>query len=78
MDYILDFCDRTIFTPHVYPASWPEDDMLRQFLTLFTIVNVGGVFIYLIPATLAYFLWFDHNLMKHPHFLKNQVWPRRC
>lgn len=80
MDYVLDFCDKYFFTPHFYPSTWPEHDALRQFISLYLIVNIGGALIYLIPATLNYYLIFDHSLKKHPHFLPNQVslWMSVC
>ena len=73
MDYVLSFADKTIFTPHVYPDTWAEDDILRQFISLYVIVCVGGALIYLVPATLNYFIVFDHKLLKHPKMLPNQV-----
>lgn len=73
MDYVLDFADKYFFTPHVYPKTWPEDDIYRQLTSLMAIVTFGGALIYLIPAILSYYFIFDHNLMKHPKFLKNQV-----
>ena len=73
MDYILDAWDHYLLTPYVYPASWHEQDMLRQFISLYLIVNVGGAMVYLIPSTLSYFFLFDHKLKNHPLFLKNQV-----
>ena len=73
MDYVLHFLDRTLLTPHVYPASWPEDDIYRQFLSLFVFTSVGAIFVYLISAALNYFFLFDHKLMTHKLFLENQV-----
>jgi hypothetical protein len=73
MDYILDAADEHIFTPYVYSEDWAKDDMYRQFLSLFIIVNVGGALVYLIPGILNYYFVFDHNLMKHKKFLENQV-----
>jgi Delta7-sterol 5-desaturase len=77
MDYILDFADEALLNK-VYPPSWPADDIFRQALSLYLIVNVGGALVYFIPAVLNYFLIFDHNLMKHKLFLKNQVSARPC
>jgi hypothetical protein len=73
MDYVLQFCDDKFLTPYVYPSSWPETDVVRQFVSLFFIMTVGGSLVYLIPASLNYFLIFDHKLMKHKRFLPNQV-----
>ena len=73
MDLVLDFTDRTFFTPYVYPASWPEDDLLRQFLSLLVLVHVGGAVMYFTLATFSYLFIYDHSLMNHPQFLKNQI-----
>lgn len=73
MDLVLDFSDRFLFTPYVYPASWPEDDALRQFISLLLVVHVGGAVMYFTLATFSYFVIFDHSLMNHPQFLKNQI-----
>ena len=69
MDIVLNMMDNHIFTPYLYPDSWPEDDPYRQILSLLIIVIVGGYMVYLIPASLSYFFIFDHRLMKHPLIL---------
>ena len=73
MDIVLDFTDKHFFTPFVYPASWPEDYWPRQFLTLYLIVLIGGVLLYLSVATFSYLFIYDKRLMRHPHFLENQI-----
>ncbi|KAI8089743.1 uncharacterized protein BX664DRAFT_333789 [Halteromyces radiatus] len=54
-------------------SSWTQDNVYRQFLTVFIIVCSGGWFFYLAAACLSYYFIFDHEMMKHPKFLKNQV-----
>lgn len=73
MDVVLHYADKYLLTDHVYPTSWPEDDIWRQFLSLMGVVVFGGATLYLVCATLNYYFVFDHKLMKHPHFLPNQV-----
>ena len=73
MDLIVDLCDRAVLTPYVYPTRGPEDNLLRQTLSLFVILVVGAWVMYLSSATASFFLLFDHRLMKHPLFLENQV-----
>ncbi|XP_032085099.1 lathosterol oxidase-like [Thamnophis elegans] len=73
MDLVLDYADSSILTPYVYPATWPEDNAFRQIISLFVITNLGAIVLYLLFATLSYYLLFDHKLMKHPQFLENQV-----
>lgn len=72
MDIVLDFVDEKVLTPYVYPASWPEDNMYRQFLSLWVIASLGGGLLYITLASLSYYFVFDHKLRQHPHFLKNQ------
>ncbi|KAL4228885.1 Lathosterol oxidase [Mactra antiquata] len=73
MDLVLNAVDYYAFTPYVYPTSWKEDNVTRQLISLFIIATLGGYVLYLLLATLSYFFIFDHRLMKHPHFLKDQV-----
>ncbi|XP_013925028.1 PREDICTED: lathosterol oxidase [Thamnophis sirtalis] len=70
MDLVLDYADSSILTPYVYPATWPEDNAFRQIISLFVITNLGAIVLYLLFATLSYYLLFDHKLMKHPQFLE--------
>ncbi|XP_010596237.1 lathosterol oxidase [Loxodonta africana] len=73
MDLVLSVADDHFFTPYVYPAAWPEDDIFRQTLSLLIVTNVGAYILYFLFASLSYYFVFDHSLMKHPQFLKNQV-----
>ncbi|KAI0240652.1 Lathosterol oxidase [Lamellibrachia satsuma] len=73
MDVALKYSDEYFFTPYVYPKSWPEEDLLRQFLSLNVIVDVGGTLLYLITASLSWFFIFDSRLLQHPKALENQV-----
>ncbi|XP_005986182.1 lathosterol oxidase [Latimeria chalumnae] len=73
MDLILNVADYYVLTPYVYPVTWPEDDPLRQIISLLIVTNLGATAIYVLFGTFSYLFIFDHNLMKHPHFLENQV-----
>ncbi|XP_033108244.1 lathosterol oxidase-like [Anneissia japonica] len=73
MDVILEYADEYLFTPYVYPASWDEDNSLRKCLSLFLITWSMGFISYLLVAVPSYFFIFDHDMMKHPHFQKNQL-----
>lgn len=73
MDYVLGVADPYFFTPYIYPESWPVDWWVRQYVSLYSIVCVGGAFLYLLPATFMYFFFFDHRLMKHEKFIPGQV-----
>jgi lathosterol oxidase len=75
MDDILEFCDRAFFTPYVYPQSWPEDNILRQFFfSLMFLATLGGYLLYFSVASFSYYFIFDHRHRKHPKFLKDQEW----
>ncbi|KPP79385.1 lathosterol oxidase-like [Scleropages formosus] len=73
MDLVLNFADHYFFTPYVYPSSWPEDEPVRQIIGLLLVTNLGAAILYLLLGSLSYYFIFDHNLMKHPQFLENQV-----
>jgi lathosterol oxidase len=73
MDIILNFFDRHLLTPYVYPPIWSEDDIYRQTLSLFTIMTLAGYFSYFITSTLSYRYLFDKRLQNHPHYLHNQI-----
>ena len=56
------------------PASaWPRDYIPRQCLSLIITTLVGVHLLYFIFSTFSYYFVFDHAMMKHPRFLKNQV-----
>ena len=72
MDLLLHVLDRNILTPCIYPSSWSEDNIYRQFLTLYMVTTVGGWFLYMGTATFAYIFLFDKRYKLHPNFLSNQ------
>ena len=73
MDLVLGACDYYIFTPYVYPASWSENSITRQALSLYAITAVGGWLLYFSMASFGYLFLFDHRLKNHPLYLKGQV-----
>ena len=73
MDLVLNVLDRHLLTPFVYPATWPENECFRQFLSLLLVVNAGGVIMYFSLAGFSFFFVFDRTLMKHPLILEDQV-----
>jgi lathosterol oxidase len=60
-------------TTNALVSSWSRDAFWRINFSVFLITCIGGWTLYLGTATLSYFLVFDHDYMKHPKFLKNQV-----
>jgi len=73
MDLVLDFLDHYLFTPYIYPTTWPENDLLRQFVSLFLVANFGGVILYFCLASFSFLFVFDRMLMQHPLILENQI-----
>ncbi|GAA6028843.1 hypothetical protein JCM8097_007423 [Rhodosporidiobolus ruineniae] len=55
------------------PSQWGRDHVLRQSLSLYAITYVGILLLYFSVATFSYYFIFDHRMMEHPRFLKNQV-----
>ncbi len=45
-DIILHIAETYIFTPFVWPKSFPLDAPIRQFLTLYFFTNIGAVIMY--------------------------------
>lgn len=74
MDLVLNAADYYFFTPYFYPATWPEGDIFRQTISLLIVTNLSAYVLYIVFATLSYYFVFDRSLMKHPQFLKNQVY----
>ncbi|TFK49534.1 C5-sterol desaturase [Heliocybe sulcata] len=54
-------------------SAWPRDCIPRQILSLAVITLLGIHLLYFIFAWLSYRFIFNHEMMKHPRFLKNQV-----
>lgn len=80
MDIVLNLHDRYLFTPYVYPKEgWPEDNLLRQLISLTILVNIHGVLLYFSLGILNYLFLFDKQIMKSPLFLKvNQTKRNLC
>ncbi|KAI3382290.1 hypothetical protein SNEBB_011384 [Seison nebaliae] len=73
MDIVLNYCDEYFFTPFVYPTTIEPDIWYRQLISLFVITTIGGYILYFLAATVSYLFIFDHRLMRHPKYLKNQI-----
>jgi Delta7-sterol 5-desaturase len=54
-------------------SAWPRDYIPRQLLSLSVITLLGIHILYFVFAWVSYQWIFDHEMMKHPRFLKNQV-----
>ena len=62
--------DPSTFTP---VSAWPRDYIPRQLLSLSVVTLIGIFCLYLLFAGLSYQYIFNHDMMNHPRFLKNQV-----
>lgn len=54
-------------------SAWPRDYIPRQLISLSAITLTGIFLLYFIFAGLSYRYIFNHEMMKHPRFLKDQV-----
>ena len=54
-------------------SAWPRDYIPRQLISLSVITLIGIFALYFIFAGLSYRYIFNHDMMSHPRFLKNQV-----
>jgi Delta7-sterol 5-desaturase len=54
-------------------SAWPRDYIPRQVASLSVITLIGITFLYFIFGWLSYTFIFNHDMMRHPRFLKNQV-----
>ncbi|KAG8957642.1 c-5 sterol desaturase [Tulasnella sp. 419] len=54
-------------------SAWPRDYIPRQLLSLTALTVIGIMLLYFIFATASYYFIFNHDMMRHPRFLKNQV-----
>ena len=70
MDVLLQITDEYFFTPYFYPRWFAEQNILRQFITLNIITDVGGALFYLIFAAFSFIFIFDKRLLKHPLMLE--------
>jgi lathosterol oxidase len=59
------------FVGHI--SAWPRDYIPRQLLSLFVITSIGITLLYFLFAGLSYKFIFNHDMMRHPRFLKNQI-----
>ncbi|KAF8442372.1 hypothetical protein L210DRAFT_3478087 [Boletus edulis BED1] len=54
-------------------SAWPRDHIPRQLLSLIVVTLVGIHLLYFIFAGLSFRFIFNHDMMRHPRFLKNQI-----
>ncbi|THU93325.1 fatty acid hydroxylase [Dendrothele bispora CBS 962.96] len=54
-------------------SAWPRDFIPRQILSISVLTILGAYFLYFMFSWLSYTFIFNHDMMRHPRFLKNQV-----
>lgn len=54
-------------------SAWPRDYIPRQIASLSVLTLIGIHVLYFLFAGLSYQFIFNHDMMRHPRFLKNQV-----
>ncbi|KAH8831665.1 fatty acid hydroxylase [Flagelloscypha sp. PMI_526] len=54
-------------------SVWPRDYIPRQIVSLVAITMIGIHLLYFIFAGFSYYFIFNHDMMRHPRYLKNQV-----
>ncbi|KAI0279264.1 fatty acid hydroxylase [Russula aff. rugulosa BPL654] len=54
-------------------SAWPRDYIPRQIISLSVVTLIGIFCLYFLFAGLSYQYIFNHDMMNHPRFLKNQV-----
>jgi Delta7-sterol 5-desaturase len=64
----------TLHTPSALPTSaWSREYLPRQTLSLVVVTTIGIHLLYFLFAGLSYRFIFNHDMMRHPRFLPNQV-----
>lgn len=74
MDVLVGLADNLFFNQFYAPFDIPDDNLLRQMLTIFLILVVGSYLLYFICAGGSYFFFYDKSLEEHPKFLDNQIY----
>jgi len=54
-------------------SAWPREYIPRQLLSLIVLTIIGIMLLYFIFATASFYYIFNHDMMRHPRFLKNQI-----
>ncbi|KAJ6577455.1 hypothetical protein B0H19DRAFT_1120025 [Mycena capillaripes] len=70
----LEALQNSPFAPIPAISAWPREYIPRQLISLTVLLLVGAHLLYFIVAGLSYRYIFNHDMMRHPRFLKNQVY----
>lgn len=61
------------FTEATYKSLLPRNNLIREFFSLWAVVTVFGLLLYLFTASMSYLFVFDKAIFNHPRYLKNQM-----
>ena len=73
MDLILNYLEPRIFHPLYHSLPFPLNPILSTSISIFLVSLIGVNILYFTLSTLSYYFIYDHSLMDHPKFLKNQI-----
>ncbi|KIJ14305.1 hypothetical protein PAXINDRAFT_116420 [Paxillus involutus ATCC 200175] len=74
VDSSSEFLSANFSTISTVPQSaWPRDYIPRQLLSLSILTLIGIHLLYFIFAGLSFQFIFNHEMMRHPRFLTNQI-----
>ncbi|KAF8553132.1 hypothetical protein OG21DRAFT_1597818 [Imleria badia] len=74
MDLVLHIADEyMLHSLWARLSGWPRDYIPRQLLSLTMVTLIGINLVYFIFATISFQFIFNHELMRHPRFFKNQI-----
>lgn len=57
----------------IFPASWPNTDITRQFIEMFLVLAIGGELFYFFSSGVDYVFFYDKTWLSHKKMLKNQI-----
>lgn len=61
------------FDDYAALSAWPRDYIPRQLISLSALTLVGIFLLYFVFASASFYFIFNHEMLKHPRFLKNQI-----
>lgn len=72
-------CSHLITSPEAFVrnaaviSAVPRENLARQYISLFIVTWIFGTLLYALTAAVSYIFFYNHKLMNHPKFMKNQI-----
>lgn len=63
----------SVIQPLPLISAWPREYIPRQIISLIILTTIGIHILYFLFAWLSYKFIFNHDMMRHPRFLKDQI-----